>query len=190
MEGAGWLNLVGERAINLNKLVRGVAGGVLMAVLLLSMGCAHEGGARSITPENNPAKLEEASSDASGAQQRGRRQREAAERVALKAYEVREAAFSDFGMSVKTNFEVQWGGKVEWMSVNAVADGSSAARGGLGLGDQILAIDGQLVAGMEREAMLTRFFQRRTGESSRLLVLGHRQAMPRFVTLVAKRPGS
>ncbi len=108
----------------------------------------------------------------------------------LKAYQVKESAISDFGMSVKTNVEVQWGGKIEWMTVNAVAPGSSADRVGLKPNDRIMAIDGQLVVGMEKDAMLGLFFQRRKGDTSRLLVMGHRQAMPRFVTLVASRPGT
>src|SRR5688500_11750156 len=35
----------------------------------------------------------------------------------LPSYEVRESAFSDFGMSVRTNLEVKFGAHVEWMLV-------------------------------------------------------------------------
>jgi membrane-associated protease RseP (regulator of RpoE activity) len=107
----------------------------------------------------------------------------------LAAYEVRESAFSDFGMSVKTNLEVSWGGAVEWMFVTRVAAGSSASNVGLAPGDRILAIDGRTVSEMDREAMLAALFQRKKGDQSRLLVLGQREALPRFVTLVANRPG-
>jgi hypothetical protein len=55
-------------------------------------------------------------------------------------------------------------------------------------GARIMANAGQLVVGMERDAMLGLFFQRKKGERSRLLVLGRRQAMPGFVNLIANRP--
>ncbi len=106
----------------------------------------------------------------------------------LAAYEVRESAFSDFGMSVKTNFEVKWGGGIEWMLVTGVDPGSSASRTGITLGDRILAIDGRQIKDMDRDTMLDRLFQRKKGERSRLLVLGQREALPRFVVLVANRP--
>jgi hypothetical protein len=110
------------------------------------------------------------------------------ELIKLKAYEVKESAFSDFGMSVKTNFEVIGGGDIEWMLISAVAPGSSAARMNLGAGDRILAIDGRQVTELNRDAMLERLFQRKKGETSRLLVLGRRDALPRFVILSASRP--
>ncbi len=110
------------------------------------------------------------------------------EPVALRAYEVRELAFIDFGMPVKINFEVQWGGRIEWMSVGAVVGLSAADLAGLALGDRIMVIVGQLAMGMERDVMLGLFFQRKKGERSRLLVLGRRQAMPGFVNLIANRP--
>lgn len=130
------------------------------------------------------------SGDEPRASQNETRSERSAEPVRLEAYHVKESAISDFGMSVKTNFEVQWGGKIEWMTVNAIAGGSSAERAGLKPGDRIMAIDGQLVVGMERDVMLGLFFQRRKGEASRLLVLSHREALPRFVILVASRPGA
>ncbi len=108
----------------------------------------------------------------------------------LPAYEVRESAFSDFGMSVKTNFEVKWGGNIEWMVVTDVAADSSAARVGIRTGDRILAIDERLVTAMDRDAMLDSLFQRKKGDPARLLVLGLKQALPRFVTVVASRPAS
>jgi S1-C subfamily serine protease len=107
----------------------------------------------------------------------------------LQAYEVRESAFSDFGMSVKTNFDVKWGGTVEWMLVTAVAAGSSAARTGIVAGDRIMAIDGRRVTELDRDAMLDLLFQRKKGDTSRLLVFGQKDAFPRFVTLAASRPG-
>ncbi len=106
----------------------------------------------------------------------------------LPAYAVRETAFSDFGMSVKTNFDVQWGGHVAWMVVTAIEAGSSAARQRLGVGDRILAIDGRQVTAFDRDAMLAALFHRKQGETSRLLVLGPKEALPRFVTLAARRP--
>ncbi len=109
--------------------------------------------------------------------------------VALKAYEVKESAFSDFGMSLRTNLDVTWGGMVEWMRVSAVDPGSSAARIGLRAGDRILAIDGQQVNTLDRDTMLARFFQRKRGEVSELLVMRQKDSLPRFVRLVANRPG-
>jgi hypothetical protein len=108
--------------------------------------------------------------------------------TALPAYTVRETAFSDFGMSVKTNFDVQWGGHVAWMVVTAIDAGSSAARQRLGVGDRILALDGRQITAFDRDAMLAALFHRKHGETSRLLVLGPKDALPRFVTLVARRP--
>ncbi len=106
----------------------------------------------------------------------------------LPAYAVRETAFSDFGMSVKTNFDVQWGGRVAWMVVTAIDAGSSAARQRLGVGDRILALDGRQITTFDRDAMLAALFHRKQGETSRLLVLGPKEALPRFVVLVAHRP--
>jgi C-terminal processing protease CtpA/Prc len=74
------------------------------------------------------------------------------------------------------------------MLVTAVAAGSSAAQAALAPGDRILAVDGRLVGEMNRDAMLEVLFRRKKGESSRLLLLGRGQALPRFVTLVANRP--
>lgn len=108
----------------------------------------------------------------------------------MQAYEVREAAFSDFGMSVKTNFDVRWGGRVEWMIVTAIDAASSAERAKLEAGDRILAIDGKLVTAMERDEMLACFFQRRNGETARVLVLGRVEPLPRLVTLAAQRPAA
>jgi S1-C subfamily serine protease len=108
--------------------------------------------------------------------------------VTLAAYEVRESAISDFGMSVKTNFEVKWGGNVEWMTVTAVAAGSSASRAGIAAGDRILAIDRRKISEMDRDDMLDALFQRKKGDRSRLLVLRPREGLPRFVSLIANRP--
>ena len=108
----------------------------------------------------------------------------------LQAYEVKESAFSDFGMSVKTNFDVKWGGSVEWMLVTAVDPGSSASRRGIVAGDRIMAIDGRLVTALDRDAMLDLLFQRKKGDASRLLVFGQKDAFPRFITLIANRPGA
>lgn len=108
----------------------------------------------------------------------------------LQAYEVKESAFSDFGMSVKTNFDVKWGGNVEWMLVTAVDPGSSASRRGIFAGDRIMAIDGRLVTAMDRDAMLDILFQRKKGDTSRLLVFGQKDPFPRFVTLIASRPSA
>ena len=101
---------------------------------------------------------------------------------------MRESAFSDFGMSVRTNLEVKGGGRIEWMVVTRVAADSSAARRGIAPGDQILAIDGRKITEMDRDAMLEALFQRKKGDRSRLLLLGHREALPRFLDLVANRP--
>jgi len=113
-----------------------------------------------------------------------------AEPLKLAAYEVRESVFCDFGMSVKTNFEVKWGGSIEWMLVSGVDAGRSAARLDLRAGDRILAIDSRVIADLDRDAMLAAVFQRIKGDRAQLLVLGVRQALPRFVTLTADRAGS
>ena len=88
-------------------------------------------------------------------------------------------------MSVKTNLEVKFGRRIEWMQVSAVAAGSSAWRLGLMGGDRILAIDGRMVTDMDRDAMLDCLFHRKKGDSSRLLVMGSKDGFPRFVTLIA-----
>lgn len=105
----------------------------------------------------------------------------------MEAYEVRASAFSDFGMSVKTNFAVQWGGQVEWMLVTGVEPSSSAARAGLAAGDKIMAIDGVAVTAMERDVMLAALFRRKRGERARILILARGEALPRFVQLTASR---
>lgn len=108
--------------------------------------------------------------------------------IPFNAYEVRESAFSDFGMSLKTNLEVRLSGAIQWMVVSAVDEGSSAARMEIRTGDRIMAIDGRLITEIDRDTMLELFFQRKKGQSSRLLVLGPKEALPRFVTLVASPP--
>ncbi len=115
----------------------------------------------------------------------GPRSHEASAPVTLAAFEVKEAAFSDFGMSVKTNLEVQWGGAIEWMQVSAVATASSAAKAGLVAGDRILAIDGRTIGEMHRDGMLGALFGREKGEASRMLVLSRNEGLPRFIRLVA-----
>ncbi len=108
--------------------------------------------------------------------------------LTLPAYEVRESAFSDFGMSVRTNYQVQWGGSLEWMEVIAVEPGSSAAQQNLSWGDRIIAIDGQPVTELQRDSMLATLFERKAGDRVDVLVLRAAQALPRFVTLTARRP--
>lgn len=105
----------------------------------------------------------------------------------LPAYEVQERAFSDFGMSVKTNFDVKWGGEVEWMIVTDVALRSSAAVMGVRVGDRILAIDAVQVTTLTRDAMLDILFHRKKADRSRFLLLGEKESLPRFVWLVAAR---
>jgi hypothetical protein len=57
----------------------------------------------------------------------------AAERniVTLEAYDVQASAFSDFGMSLRTNFEVKSYGPIQWMKVGAIDPDSSAEKLGL-----------------------------------------------------------
>ena len=152
---------------------------------LALMGCA--AASRRVSPEAAVAGIP-IEAAAAGRAEQSAKPANGAGAVAMNAYEVREAAFSDFGMSVKTNFDVQWGGQVEWMIVTGVARGSSAARVKVGVGDRILAIDGRLVATMDREAMLERLFQRKQGDVSRVLVLSRDEPFPRMVTLIAARP--
>jgi predicted metalloprotease with PDZ domain len=106
----------------------------------------------------------------------------------LPAYAVRESAFTDFGMSVKTNLAVKWGDGVEWMEVSGVVRESSAAKQHLQAGDRILAIDGQLITKFGRDSMLDALFQRKAGDRVELLVMSAGQALPRYVTLTAERP--
>ena len=91
-------------------------------------------------------------------------------------------------MSVQTNAEVSWAGPVDWMRISAVDPGSAAARANLLPGDRILAIDGILITKLEKTQMLDLLFHRRPGASSRMLILGQHGPLPRFVTLVARRP--
>lgn len=140
--------------------------------------------------ENRPPAARQSSPSRSAAQSEAQDPNVQSIPTTLQAYEVRESAFSDFGMSVKTNFEVKWGGTVEWMLVTAVAAGSSASRMGIVAGDRIMAIDGRRVTDLDRDAMLDLLFQRKKGDTSRLLVFGQKDAFPRFVTLAASRPGA
>lgn len=101
---------------------------------------------------------------------------------------MQEGAFSDFGMSVKTNFEVVTGGNVQWMEVSALAPGGSAAARGLVAGDRIRALDAVAVTTLNQTAMLEALFQRKKGEQMRVLVMAQGDVFPRFVVLVASRP--
>lgn len=109
------------------------------------------------------------------------------ETVRLPVYRVQEGAFSDFGMSVKTNFEVASGGPVQWMEVSGLEPGGSAAVRGLAVGDRILALGGVEVTTLSKAAMLEALFQRKKGEPMRVLVMAARDAFPRFIVLVAGR---
>jgi hypothetical protein len=106
----------------------------------------------------------------------------------LPAFEVRDSAISDFGMSLRTNLEVKWGDFVTWMRVTAIDPGSSADAAGLHPGDRILAIDDTEVTKLDRDAMLAALFYRKKGDRIRVLTLGVGQPLPRFVTLRANRP--
>ncbi len=109
------------------------------------------------------------------------------EAIRLPAYRVQEGAFSDFGMSVKTNFEVASGGHIQWMEVSGVEPGGSAAARGLAVGDRILALDTVAVTTLSKAAMLEALFQRKRGAQMRVLVMAQRDAFPRFVVVVAGR---
>ena len=110
------------------------------------------------------------------------------EATEMPAYEVREAAFTDFGMSVRTNLSVKWGERVEWMKVIAIAPGSSADGQGLRPADRILALDGKLITEFDRDSMVDALFQRTSGEVVDVLVLRPKQGLPHFIRLVAGRP--
>lgn len=109
------------------------------------------------------------------------------EPIRLPVYRVQEGAFSDFGMAVKTNFEVASGGAVQWMEVSGLEPGGSAAARGLAVGDRILALDTVAVTALSKAGMLEALFQRQKGERMRVLVMARRDAFPRFVVLVAGR---
>jgi hypothetical protein len=167
---------------------RGVAIVALSTITLT--GCSTGGGVAQPAAKTRPSgSAPEVSSSSEAASERNRSRAGHPDATPLAAFEVKESAFSDFGMSLKTNFEVKWGGDIQWMEVTAIDAHSSAARMKLGVGDRILAIDGRLITELHRDAMLERFFQRKKGESSRMLVHSPRDALPRFVTLIANRPG-
>lgn len=106
----------------------------------------------------------------------------------MEAFLVQEGAFSDFGMSVKTNFGVAAGENVQWMEVSGLEPGGSAQRNSLLVGDRILAIDRQLVTTLDRFSLQTTFFQRKKGEQARFLIMSPNDGFPRFVVLTASRP--
>ena len=106
----------------------------------------------------------------------------------LPVFKVQEWAFADFGLSVKTNFEVAVGEHVQWMEVTSTEPNSSARNAGLLPGERILAINSQQVTGLTKSGLEEYLFRRKTGEQVRLLVLGPRHGLPRFVSLVAARP--
>ena len=109
------------------------------------------------------------------------------EPVRMGAVRVQEWAFSDFGMSVKTNFGVASGENVQWMEVSALEPGGSAVARGLAPGDRILAIERVPVTELNKSAMLAVLFQRKKGEQVRVLVMARGDPLPRFVVLVAGR---
>ncbi len=106
----------------------------------------------------------------------------------LPVFKVQEWAFADFGLSVKTNFEVAVGEHVQWMEVTSTEPNSSARNAGLLPGERILAINSQQVTGLTKSGLEEYLFRRKKGEQVRLLVLGSRHGLPRFVSLVAARP--
>ena len=110
--------------------------------------------------------------------------------VHLPRFEVREggAKFTDFGMSVVTNFGVVFGGKIAWMRVGTVVPGSSAALLGLHPDDEIFAIDEVKLADLSRRQMLETFFHRKRGDRIKLLVRDHRTRHLRLVELSANDP--
>lgn len=106
----------------------------------------------------------------------------------LPAFKVQEWAFADFGLSVKTNFEVAVGERVQWMEVSSTEPDSSARKAGLLPGERILAINARQVTGLTKSGLEELLFLRKAGEQVRLLVLGPGHGLPRFVSLVAARP--
>ncbi len=108
--------------------------------------------------------------------------------VTLPAFHAHEWAISDFGMSVKTNFEVAHGGSVEWIEISAIEPRGPAKSAGLAVGDRILAIDRELVTKLGREGLLDALFKRKSGDHIRILITNRREALPRFVEVVARRP--
>lgn len=111
-----------------------------------------------------------------------------ADAIRLAAVKVNEWPLSDFGMSVKTNFEVAQGENVQWMEVSGVEPDGPAAGARLSIGDRILAIDGTLVTTLTRDGLLDVLFKRKTGDRVRLLVARRNEALPQFVRLAARRP--
>jgi PDZ domain len=108
--------------------------------------------------------------------------------IPLPKFEVHEKGFTDFGISIVTNFGVVQGKAIEWIRVGTVSPGSSAASLGLETDDEILAIDGRLLSKMTRGEMLHVFFERESGDELKLLVMGTKMALPRFVVLKAQPP--
>ena len=163
--------------------------GISLVVLAGFVGCATPppaGSRSSAVTENRTSSRSEAAPER--AAQSRTTMSATGQPVEMEAYEVREAAFTDFGMSVRTNLAVKWGEPVEWMKVIGVQPESSAASQNLRPGDRIMAIDGQPVTKFDRDAMLEVLFQRKSGDRAELLLLGAGQVLPRFVTLTAAKP--
>lgn len=94
---------------------------------------------------------------------------------------------TDFGLTVVTNKGVSQGGPIEWIVIGGIAPGSSAAFARLAAGDEILAIDGVVVAELKRDVTRWGLFQRRPGDRIRLLVSTPAHMVPYFVVLTAGR---
>lgn len=108
--------------------------------------------------------------------------------MSVPGHEGRAYALCDFGMSVRTNFEVSRNGEVEWMRISGVDRGSSAAEANLRPGDRILAIGGRPLKEFGRDAMLEIIFYGKNGVRMKFLVLGAGDALAQFVTLTSRRP--
>lgn len=103
--------------------------------------------------------------------------------VELPEYKVQAKGISDFGMSIRTNPGVLWGGSVGRMRVGEVVPDSAAAMAGLKRGQWILEVDGAPVAELRRGSMLRKFFRREVGDRITLKVSDYGGKNPYIVEL-------
>jgi S1-C subfamily serine protease len=118
---------------------------------------------------------------------RSRAELQAGDVFAAAAAGAQDDAATDFGLTVLTNRGVRQGGAIKWIVIGAVAPRSHAELAGLAIGDEIMAVDGQVLEALEGDVMLRGLFGRRMGDRIRLLVYKPSQTLPYFVDLIAGR---
>jgi len=94
---------------------------------------------------------------------------------------------TDFGLSLVTNKGVRQGAPIQWIVITEIAPRSHAEMVDLMRGDEIMAVDGVMLAELPRDTMLRGLFGRQAGDRIRLLVYKPTQTLPYFVELIAGR---